>query len=559
MKRKLNYLSTPKNKNFRFSPNLFVSFLLCTLLILCIVFVFVETSGVNNKVNALKQCLNDGSCVFGNISVGTLNVAEKLSSNIVLKNETVCENVMDDSCIPIRIATINGIGPNSTTLDFGLHSGSNIMLTSIAHGLTISTTNSISIDSITIDETTMLGINTSCVMPLDESCYDISGQQCMSPLMGSCFPSEIVFDTLVVQNLTVLGTQNGQMVNGNETDLSVGSLISNQTTFNGPVMCNMGGSISNDCLMLGGYVCANGPLTDSCIPASLPFVNLTVTNSLSVNNIMCSGGPIDSSCIPTLISTINSVSPDSMSNFAISDSSSIALTPITNGLSPELKPTGVTAGTFGSATRIPVITVNSEGRITDATDVVLQPPLASITIRDEGTTLSTTVNTINFVGAGVSVIDTTGGVATVSITVADAPPTTYYHVQFGVNPLSTTNVNNGGNVPFTRLLLNDGYASLASRWNGYQFNAPRSGTYAIGVKFNSYSGNVRIHSTVTNSPWEASTRQSVVVPGGGTIGSFSFTHYFGSGEVMTFTHNGGGVWNYTGDPENNYIDITSLF
>lgn len=69
-----------------------------------------------------------------------------------------------------------------------------------------------------------------------------------------------------------------------------------------------------------------------------------------------------------------------------------------------------TASTYGSATQIPVITTDQQGRITGVT---LATPTASVEVEDEGTPVVTT-GTLNFVGAGVTTTDV-AGVATVTI------------------------------------------------------------------------------------------------------------------------------------------------
>jgi hypothetical protein len=70
---------------------------------------------------------------------------------------------------------------------------------------------------------------------------------------------------------------------------------------------------------------------------------------------------------------------------------------------------GVTAGTKGSATKVPVVTVDDKGHVTDLTDADV-----SINVEDEGGALGD-FHTLDFAGAGVTATDAGGGVALVTI------------------------------------------------------------------------------------------------------------------------------------------------
>jgi len=152
----------------------------------------------------------------------------------------------------------------------------------------------LSLSTLTISGDTLLGQNTSCIMPLLPSCYDISNQQCVGgPLAGNCLPPNAAFNSLVVGTLTVLnGTSNGTSLN---------NTFLGDTFLNGSLTCVGNGSISNGCLNLGGYTCPMGqPLAESCIPASLVQYDMTVTNNLTVVGplVTCAGGFLSASCIP---------------------------------------------------------------------------------------------------------------------------------------------------------------------------------------------------------------------------------------------------------------------
>ncbi len=162
--------------------------------------------------------------------------------------------------------------------------------------------NALSLTMLTVSGDTLLGANTSCVMPLLPSCYDISGQQCVGgPLAGNCLPPSAAFDNLIVGTLTILnGTSNNGTVLNNT--------LLGDTFLNGTLSCVGSGSISSSCLNLGGYTCPMGmPLAESCIPASLVQYDMSVTNNLTVNMVTCAGSPLPSNCIPSLdASTITS-------------------------------------------------------------------------------------------------------------------------------------------------------------------------------------------------------------------------------------------------------------
>ncbi len=72
------------------------------------------------------------------------------------------------------------------------------------------------------------------------------------------------------------------------------------------------------------------------------------------------------------------------------------------------------AGTFGNSTNVPQVTTDTKGRVTAISNVAIAFPTATITTQDEGTPLSSTVTTLNFVGAGVTA---SGAGATTTVTI----------------------------------------------------------------------------------------------------------------------------------------------
>jgi len=80
--------------------------------------------------------------------------------------------------------------------------------------------------------------------------------------------------------------------------------------------------------------------------------------------------------------------------------------------------TGASSGTYGSTSETPVITVDGNGRITGITTAAISGGggggISGIIVQDEGSSLSTTATTLNFVGAGVTASGT-GATKTITI------------------------------------------------------------------------------------------------------------------------------------------------
>jgi hypothetical protein len=71
--------------------------------------------------------------------------------------------------------------------------------------------------------------------------------------------------------------------------------------------------------------------------------------------------------------------------------------------------------TVGDATHVAQITYDTKGRVTGSSAVAITHPTATISTQDEGTPLSSTVTTLNFVGAGVTA---SGAGATTTVTIS---------------------------------------------------------------------------------------------------------------------------------------------
>ncbi len=196
----------------------------------------------------------------------------------------------------------------------------------------------LALSGLSVSGSTLLGSATSCITPLLPSCYDISSQSCPTgSLSANCIPSTLHLNSLVVDSLTIL---NGSISEASFTNNS----FLGDVSLNGTFMCDTTGSISQNCLNLGGFSCPMGmPLAESCIPASLVMQNVAVLNNLTVNNVYCNGPPIQDSCIPTRIMTINAIFPTAapVLDFSILQSTGISITPIANGIT--IANTGVTS------------------------------------------------------------------------------------------------------------------------------------------------------------------------------------------------------------------------
>lgn len=228
----------------------------------------------------LRNCVASGSCLGGNASFNVLNVSQ-LNANVTTTD---------------GILTINGISPNLLR-DFGITAGSNIQVIPGTNAISIGTTSAVAFTSLAVSGATTLGTGTSCSGPLLPSCYDISGTTCSSPISPSCIQQSLTLPNLVVTNLTILG--NATIIpSTNQTSAYIDFLTAQNTVFTGPVTCNAPGTIQQSCINISNYVCTAGqPISESCIPDVQIMSNLTVTDTLTVNNVICNGPTLPPSCI----------------------------------------------------------------------------------------------------------------------------------------------------------------------------------------------------------------------------------------------------------------------
>jgi hypothetical protein len=208
--------------------------------------------------------------------------------------------------------------------------------------------NGLSLNSVSVYGDTFLGANTSCLMPLQPSCYDISNQQCSGgPLNANCIPSNLYLGNLTVDSLTVLNFTSGNVMS--QEFLNITNLIVDELTLQVGMHCPGNVTIDQNCVNLGGAVCPMGiPISESCIPNSLVFYDVTVTHNLTINEITCTGPPMSSpciqidgetcstpvtdSCMQPRLKTINGVSPNGSLDFNVSGSTGISIIPLGNGI-----------------------------------------------------------------------------------------------------------------------------------------------------------------------------------------------------------------------------------
>lgn len=248
-------------------------------------------SDTEASLRTLTACLEDGSCVGGDLHLETL----------VVDGNVTAPNIPNGTCVQ----TLNGVVPNNETqFNIDLVGGDNVIVTPdpTQHAVNISLSADLNITMLAVQGDTLLGLQTTCGSPLLPSCLDISNQSCTAPLAASCLPANATYDTLHVNTIVLANGQNVTTSCNLGDSLTVGTLTVDDLVLTGTFACpNPSTGIPQNCLNLNGYTCPLGqPLADSCIPASLTFTNMSVTNTLSVNMMTCAQ-PLDAStCLNVL-------------------------------------------------------------------------------------------------------------------------------------------------------------------------------------------------------------------------------------------------------------------
>jgi hypothetical protein len=311
------------------------------------------TKRLNNT--CVDYDISGQSCPFGYLGLDCFHPSPSFTTLIVngtttLGNQTLCNAPIDESCL-----NISGQSCPSGYLS------SDCMYPSP------------SFTTLNVEGPTTLGNQTSCGAPLEASCLDISGQSCPSASLNvNCIPQTGLFlQDLTVEHLTVLNmTTTAPVETFNGTSVMTDELYLGELHCMGTSLGNV--SVPQSCYDISGAMCPLGALSAGCIPNNLMVQNIQSTGTLTVNTVTCSVSAVPDNCMQPRIKTINTLSPDGALNFGITAaSSSLTVTPATNGITLDVANTAVTPGSYGSGSQIPSLTVNSKGQITSISNVAL--------------------------------------------------------------------------------------------------------------------------------------------------------------------------------------------
>jgi len=173
------------------------------------------------------------------------------------------------------------------------------------------------------------------------------------------------------------------------------------TVTGSPITTN--GTFDLNFINTGANTFLAGPVSGSGLPsfrvinkADIPDISSTYLTAVTHNNTLTGNGTAASPLIVVTGGAVGSVNSVAMTStdFTISGS------PITSSgtLIANLTATGVSSGTYGSATQIPVVTVNAKGQITNATTAAISIPtqgLTSVGILSSSLTVTNSPRTTN--------------------------------------------------------------------------------------------------------------------------------------------------------------------
>ena len=136
---------------------------------------------------------------------------------------------------------------------------------------------------------------------------------------------------------------------------------------------------------------------------------------ISPTTITVADESTDTTCFPLFATdATGSISPKTGSNLTFNSSNGTLTASTFSGSGVNLTAlTGASAATYGDGSNVAQIVVDSNGRITGISEVSITGG-GGVTVQDEGTPLSTTATTLNFVGDGV-VASGTGATKTITI------------------------------------------------------------------------------------------------------------------------------------------------
>jgi len=173
------------------------------------------------------------------------------------------------------------------------------------------------------------------------------------------------------------------------------------TVTGSPITAN--GTFDLNFITTGANTFLAGPLTGTALPsfrvinaADVPDLSSKYLTSVSHNNTLTGDGTAASPLIVVTGGAVGSVNSVAMTSTDFSISGS----PITNSgtIIANLATTGVSSGTYGSATQVPVLTVNAKGQVTGATTTSISIPtqgLTSVGILSASLTVTNSPRTTN--------------------------------------------------------------------------------------------------------------------------------------------------------------------
>lgn len=154
------------------------------------------------------------------------------------------------------------------------------------------------------------------------------------------------------------------------------------TVTGSPITAN--GTFDLNFINTGANTFLAGPVSGSGLPSfrvinkvDIPDISSTYLTAVSHNNTLTGNGTAASPLIVVTGGAVGSVNSVAMTStdFTISGS------PITSSgtIVANLATTGVSSGTYGSATQVPVLTVNAKGQVTNATTSAISIPTQGLT------------------------------------------------------------------------------------------------------------------------------------------------------------------------------------
>jgi hypothetical protein len=92
-----------------------------------------------------QHLIVDQATIIGTLHVSDVHCTTPINQTCLDISSLTCLSPVDSSCLPARIMSINGLLPNSSSLDFELIAGQGIALTNLANGIILSNTGVLSV------------------------------------------------------------------------------------------------------------------------------------------------------------------------------------------------------------------------------------------------------------------------------------------------------------------------------------------------------------------------------------------------------------------------------